>query len=177
MILDTAISSDDKSQVRYCSRRSISVALFICYRQTFPSKLDIAPCYKACGWGGPEICNCFFVEFSWNPIYWVYLAAWTWPYDKISGQGKIMREGKKGRLRPVILPQRLKSVLRLVTLKKKKIEVSILQGFLKNIMCSDGTFNHEELLAEFQADSAGTESSEIIPYIQCTEEIFHPSLK
>lgn len=61
--------------------------------------------------------------------------------------------------------------------KKKKIEVSILQGFLKNIMCSDGTFNHEELLAEFQADSAGTESSEIIPYIQCTEEIFHPSLK
>lgn len=120
MILDTAISSDDKSQVRYRSRRSISVALFICYRQTFPSKLDIAPCYKACGWGGPEICNCFFVEFSWNPIYWVYLAAWTWPYDKISGQGKIMREGKKGRLRPVILPQRLKSVLRLVTLKKKK---------------------------------------------------------
>lgn len=47
----------------------------------------------------------------------------------------------------------------------------------KNIVCSDGTFNHEELLAEFQADSAGTESSEIIPYIQCTEEIFHPSLK
>lgn len=48
---------------------------------------------------------------------------------------------------------------------------------LKNIVCSDGTFNHEELLAEFQADSAGTESSEIIPYIQCTGEIFHPSLK
>ena len=44
-------------------------------------------------------------------------------------------------------------------------------------MCSDGTFNHEELLAEFQADSAGTESSEIIAYIQCIEDICHPSLK
>lgn len=28
-----------------------------------------------------------------------------------------------------------------------------------------------------QADSAGTESSEIIAYIQCIEDIFHPSLK
>lgn len=44
-------------------------------------------------------------------------------------------------------------------------------------MCSDDTFNHEELLAELQADSVGAESSEIIPYIQFTEEIFHPSLK
>lgn len=35
----------------------------------------------------------------------------------------------------------------------------------------------EELLAKFQVDSSGTENSEIIPYIQCTEEIFHPSLK
>lgn len=52
-----------------------------------------------------------------------------------------------------------------------------MQDLKKNIVCSDGTFNHEELLAEFQADSAGTESSEIIAYIQCTEDIFHPSLK
>lgn len=48
---------------------------------------------------------------------------------------------------------------------------------LKNYCMLRCTFNHEELLAEFQADSAGTESSEIIPYIQCTEEIFQPSLK
>ena len=52
-----------------------------------------------------------------------------------------------------------------------------MQDLKKNIVCSDGTFNHEELLAEFQADSAGTESSEIIAYIQCIEDIFHPSLK
>lgn len=61
---------------------------------------------------------------------------------------------------------------------KKVIKVCFhFSRLLKNTVCSDGTFNHEELLAEFQADSAGTESSEIIPYIQCTEEIFHPSLK
>lgn len=48
---------------------------------------------------------------------------------------------------------------------------------LKKNLCSDGTFNHEELLAEFQAESAGTENSEIIHYIQNTEEKSHPFLK
>jgi hypothetical protein len=58
-----------------------------------------------------------------------------------------------------------------------KSTFSFCKALQKNIMCSDGTFNHEELLAEFHIDSAGTENSEIIPYIQSTEEVFHQSLK
>lgn len=98
--------------------------------------------------------------------------------DLVLTQDKWSRKENKRGIEASDPSLKVKSVLglKLVTLKNNQSMFPFAR-LLKNIVCSDDTFNHEELLAELQADSVGTESSEIIPYIQCTEEIFHPSLK